>query len=255
MAANVSTFPLSTPINLVIRLSYGSITVNARDGLAEAVVRLTPREPSSDVVDQITAELQGTTLLVSGPHQRGLADLIGRRRPSRDSIDAVIEVPTDTALKISTATADVTVTGRCGGADIMAGVTGINLDTVAGDLRVRYGSGSTRLAEVTGQLECGFGTGELIVGVVRGDVRSRAGSGSAQVGAAHGDVDVALGSGPITIGLPAGVSARVSATSGSGQVRSDLPVEKAQAPGTHPVTVRARTGNGDVRLVRADVAA
>lgn len=273
MTAKVTTFPLTRPIKLEIRLGHGSIRIDARDGLAEAVVRLTPRDSNSDVLDQVSVELQGTTLLVANPRQRGLGDLIGRWRPHRDSIDAVIEIPTDTAVKIATATAEVAVTGRCGPADVAAGASDVAFDTVNGDLRMRYGSAETRIGAVTGSaqlrggtgaarfgevragLDCAFGTGELSAGVVCGGVRARAGSGSVDIGAAHGDVDVALGSGPITIGLPAGLCARVSATSGSGQVRSDFPVENTQARGSQSITVRARTGHGDVRLLRSDVAA
>lgn len=273
MAANRTNIPLTGPINLLVRLGHGSVVVAAREGLAEATVRLTPRNQESDVLDRVTVELQGRTLLVSGPRQGGLADLIGGWRRDRDGIEAVIEVPTGTPLKVATASADITVTGQCGDADLATAATGIRLDTVAGDLRLRCGraesrigmvtgsvqlragNGTAHLGEVGGRLECAFGAGELIADVVRGEMRVRAGSCSARVGTAYGDVDIAFGSGPITIGLPAGVSARVDVTSGSGQVHSDLPIEQAPMPGGHPITVRARTGSGDVRLLRAAAAA
>jgi hypothetical protein len=90
--------------------------------------------------------------------------------------------------------------------------------------------------------------------VVRGAVRSRAGSGSVRVGAAHGDVDLTFGSGPITVGVPEGVAAHVDVTSGSGQVHSELPVEQAPRTSDRSISVRARTGSGEVRLRRADAA-
>ncbi|MGH9101542.1 MAG: hypothetical protein ACRDYD_00930 [Acidimicrobiales bacterium] len=274
MASGTSTFPLSGPMRLLVRLGHGSITVAAQDDLAEAVVRLSPADRQRadrqrDVLDRVTVEMQGSELVVSGPHQGGLGDLLGGWRRSRDRVDAVIEVPTGTPVTITSASDEIRVTGRCGDTDIATNAGRITLDTVAGDLRLRYGHADTRVATVTGSaqiaaaggsahlgavggdLECELGTGELGAEVVRGGVRSRAGRASARLGAVHGDVDVAIGSGPISIGLPAGVAAQVDVATGTGRVCSDLPVEEAPAPAARTITVRARTGAGDVRLSRA----
>jgi hypothetical protein len=269
MASNTTTFPLTGPINLVVRLGYGSITVATHEVLTEAVVRLVPRDHQSDVLDRVTVEMHGQTLLVTGPRQDGLADLIGRWRRDRDEIDAVIEVPTGTAIKISAASEDVTITGRCGDTDLATTAGRISLDTVDGNLRLRYGSANSRIGVVTGSaelgaaggsahfgevggpLECKLGSGELIVDVVRGELRLRAGSGSARIGAVYANADLAFGSGPISIGLPTGVTAQVDITSGTGEVHSDLPVEQAPDPAARAIRVRARTGSGGVRILRA----
>jgi hypothetical protein len=264
-----TTFPLTGPINLLVRLGHGSVTVTARDDLDRALVRLTPRDKRSDILDRITVEMRGPTLAVVAPRQGGLGDLIGGWRKDRDGVDAEIEVPSGTAMKLSTASADVTVSGRSGGADVATGSADIVLDTVDGDLRVRSGSATTRvgmvtgdasvrsgsgdvhLGEVGGSLQSLFGSGDLDVGSVRGTVRSRTGSGDATLGAVWGDVDLVAGSGRVSVGLPAGLNARLDVTSGSGRVRSELPIDDAPAAGGRPITVRARTGSGDVRLFRA----
>jgi hypothetical protein len=266
MASPVTTIPLSTQIDLVVRLGRGSLTVHTREDAAEAIVRLTPRG-QPDALDRFNVELAGHTLSVLGPRQGGLPDLLGGRR--KDSVDVVVEVPHGTALKLTSVDADITVTGRCGRADVATGSATVRLATVDGDLRLRYGSGegsaeavhgsvqvragsgSARFGEVTGGLHCGFGSGSLDASVVRGTLHSRAGSGSVSVGAVHGDVDVASGSGGFTLGVPAGVAARLDVTTGSGQLHSDLPVEQAPATGARSITIRARTGSGDVHLVRA----
>jgi hypothetical protein len=267
MANPVSTFPLSGPIDAVVRLGRGSLTVHTRGDATEAIVRLTPRGTDSDVLEKFSVNLQGHTLSVLGPRQGGLPDLLPGRR--KDSVDVVLEVPTGTALKLTTTDADVVVTGRCGRTDVATGSAAITLGTVDGDLRLRYGSGesrveavrgsvsiragsgSARLGEVTGGLHCGFGSGSLEATVVHGALHSRAGSGAVSVGAVHGDVDVASGSGGFTLGVPAGVAARFDVTTGSGRLRSDLPVDEAPAAGARAITIRARTGSGDVHLVRA----
>jgi hypothetical protein len=269
MASESTTFPLNGPIHLVARLGHGSITIAARDNLAEALVRLVPRDKQSDVLDRVTVELRGATLTVAGPRQGGLADLLGGWRRGHDSIDTMIEIPTGTPLKISSASEDLTVTGSCGDTDIATSAAQITLERVAGDLRLRCGHGDSRIGAVTGSvqfsagsggahfgevrgsLRCKLGSGGLDADVVRGDVSARAGTASARFGAVYGDIDVAFGSGPVQIGLPAGVTARVDITSGTGQVHTDLPVEPTPASGERNITIRARTGAGDIRILRA----
>ena len=271
MTPTVDTFPLGGPIELVMRLGHGTITVTAKDDLTDATVRLQSRGSSGDLLDRFTVEMDGTTLRVAGPRQGGLADVIGGWRRDRWSVDVDVEVPTGTPVTIASASQQIGLEGRFGDTDVATGAARVDVDTVMGDLRLRCARAETRVANVTGSvqlragagtahlvevgggLECGFGTGELVVDVVRGPVRSRAGSGSARVGEVHGDVDLAFGSGPITVGLPAGVSAHVDVVSGSGEVQSDLPIESGPASTGRSITVRARTGSGEVRLLRSAV--
>ena len=102
MASENFTFPLSGPINLLARLGHGSVTVAARDHLAEAVVRLIPRNRQSDVLDRITVKMQGTD---TAGHRTpsGRSGRPHRRMASKpcDSFDTVIEVPAGTLMTIS----------------------------------------------------------------------------------------------------------------------------------------------------------
>lgn len=263
------TFPLNGPINLQARLGHGSITVHAEDDLAEASVTLTALSKGSDIVDRIAVDMSGRTLSIIAPRKGGVFDLPFFGNHGREAVDVVVTVPTRTATKITVFTADVTVRGRIGGADIASGASRIDLDCVDGDLRLRYGSGTCTVAEVTGAVEArsgagsarfgriggsltsGCGSGELEVDAVHGRVRSRSGSGSASLGAVYDDVDLASGSGPVRIGLPAGQRARLDLTTGSGEVDSDLPISSAPLRKGRAITVRARTGSGDIRLFRA----
>jgi hypothetical protein len=264
------TFPLDGPINLHGRIGHGSFTVTEQDGLTEATVTLAPRSKDSDVLKTTAVEMRGNTLAIVAARQGGIFDLgmLGGRR-QREAIDITVAVPSGTAVKISAVTADITVTGRSGSADIASGSSTISLGDIDGDLRLRYGSGTARVGNVSGSVEArsgsgdayfgeiggalsaGCGSGNLEVASVRGAVRSRAGSGAASLGAVYGDVDVARGSGTIAIGLPAGQPARLDVTTGSGRVDSELAIEDAPTSKVSPITVRARTGSGNVRLFRA----
>jgi hypothetical protein len=261
------TFPLDGPINLHARLAYAALTVHAIDGLTEARVEVEPRGDVSDN-ERVSVELAGRTLTISAQRQGGLLDLVsGPRR--RDDVDITVQVPAGTAMRITSFTGAVTVRGRSGGADIATGVASIDLDVVDGDLRLRYGGATARVGEVhgsmtlrsgsgdailgsvTGDLSCGCGRGSLEVDRVGGRVRWRAGSGTARLAAVHDDVDLASGSGSVSIGLPAGVTARLDVTAGSGRVSSELPIESGPSGAGRPITVRARTGSGAIRLFRA----
>lgn len=264
------TIPLTGPISLVVRLGHGEVVVTAHDDLTEARVRLTPRDKSSDVAERTAVELRGGALAVVTPSRGGLTDLLGGWKRDRDALDVAIDVPTGTDLKISTASAPIQVIGRCGSADLFTGSADITADVVGGDLRLRSGSsharigpvtgsvvarsgsGSVTLGAVRGSVQAGFGSGNLSVESCRGVVRSRAGSGDAHIGAAWGDIDFVAGSGQVSVGLPSGVSARLDVTSGSGRVSSELPIEDAPLSSGTTITVRARTGSGDIRLFRAD---
>jgi DUF4097 and DUF4098 domain-containing protein YvlB len=263
------TFPLTGPINLLGRIGRGSFTVTAQDDITEATVTLTARTKGADIVERSVVELRGPTLVVTTPRQGGIFDLtMFGGRGEREAIDVAVTVPSGTAMKISTFTADVTVTGRSGSADIASGSSTIELEHVDGDLRLRYGSGVARVGRVSGSVEArsgsghahfgeiagsltsACGSGDLEVAAVRGRVRTRAGSGGASLGAVYGDVDLASGSGGLTIGLPAGTRARLDVTTGSGRVDSELRVDDAPRGKGKAINVRARTGSGDVRLVR-----
>jgi hypothetical protein len=268
-----SSFPVSRPIDLQVRLGFGSITVHAEDGVTEANVAITPRDPDSDTAARTTVEMRGTTLIVHGPKPRGtvfdIPVFAGRRE--RDGLDVDITVPAGTTMKIANWGADVVVTGRAGASDITSGSTAITLEHVDGDLRLRYGSGPAQIQRVTGSaviragsgtatfgqvggsLEVGCGSGSLEVGTAGGRVRMRTGSGQASIGAAGGDVDFTSGSGGLSVGLRPGQPARLDVVTGAGQLRSELPVEDSPPADTaRAITIKARTGSGDVRIFRAE---
>jgi hypothetical protein len=270
-----SSFPVSRPIDLHVRLGFGTITVHADEGVAEAKVTITARDSSSDAVARTAVEMRDTTLVVHAPKPRGnvfdIPVFAGRRE--RDALDVDITVPAGTPMKIASWGADVVVTGRSGTSDIASGSTAITLEQVDGDLRLRYGSGPAQIQRVSGSvviragsgtatfgqvgesLEVGCGSGSLEVGTAGGRVRMRTGSGHASIGAAGGDVDFASGSGGLSVGLRRGQPARLDVVTGAGQLRSELPIEDNPPANTvRALTIKARTGSGDVRIFRAEPA-
>lgn len=261
-------FPLSGPIQLDVKVGIGSVTVHARDELTEAVVTVTPQQPQSDLAERTKIDMHGSTLVVHAAKLGGVLDVIGRAM-SRAAVDVDVVVPSGTSTKIVSYGADVVVEGRTGNTDIAAGSSRTELDHVDGDLRLRYGSGPARVGRVSGtaEIKSGSGTvrlgdlghrlvmacgsGRLEVDVAHGPVSLRAGSGQADIGIAEADVDLVTGSGGLTVGLRPGQVARLDVTTGSGQLLSDLPIENSAPASGRPITIRARTGSGDVRINRA----
>jgi hypothetical protein len=272
-------FPLSGSIHLDVKVGIGSVTVHARDDLTEAAVTVTPRQgqSESELAKRARIEMHGSTLVVhvaklggvfDAAKFGGVFDLIGGGM-GRAAVDVDVVVPSGTATKIVSYGADVVVDGRSGHLDIAAGSSRTEVDHVDGDLRLRFGSGPARVAQVSGTAEiksgsgtirlgelghrlvmaCGSGT--LQVDLAHGPVSLRAGSGQADIGIAEGDVDLVTGSGGLTVGLRPGQVARLDVTTGNGQLLSDLPVESSAPASSGPITIRARTGNGDVRITRA----
>lgn len=264
-----SRFPLNGPINLDVRVGHGSLTVHAEQGRTEAVVELVPAYPDTDIVERTTVALAGNTLTIATPRRGGVFDLFGSQQDKRDAVEITVYVPSHTAMKLVSFTAPIITTGEGGSADIAAGAATVTLDHVAGELRLRLGSGDSdigvvtgavqlrsgsgnaRIDEVGGDLTSGCGSGTLEVGRVYGRVRSRTGSGTASFDAVYGDVDLASGSGGLTIGLPEGLSAQLQLTTGSGRVASDLPIDDTPAAAAKKIVIRARTGSGDIVLQRA----
>jgi hypothetical protein len=263
-------FPISGPLDLHVRIAHGAVTVETADDLTDASVHIETDKHGADLLGETLVELRGSTLVVHAPRQGGIFDLplFGSWRGGR-GLDIKVVLPPGSDVKIATLDAPIRIPGRVGDADLAFGSAEAAVREVDGDLRLRFGSGTAKavrvggsvqlrsgsgdaqLGEVHGDVNCGCGSGDLQVRVVHGSVRSRCGSGNARLNEVYGDVDVVSGSGALEIGLPSGVAAKLDVHTGSGQVRSELPIEDAPREAKSKITVKARTGSGDVRLFRA----
>lgn len=261
------TFALDAPITLQCRFAVGSLTIEAVDGCHEARVDIRPQHDSSDIESRCTVALRGHTLLIAGPRPSGgLLDLASRHQ-RQDALEIAVRVPADTPIKIGTQSASLTTRGRLGSADITGGSLDARIEAIAGDLRLRYGSGPSQLGAIAGSVsikngngdirlyevgratDIALGSGSAELGTAHGSVRIRTGSGSVTVDRAEADLVMDSGSGDATVGIPAGVTARLDVLTGKGQLSTDMPVSTS-APAGRSTTVRVRTGRGDVSIRR-----
>ena len=266
-------FPISGKVNLRCRFSRGSLVVRAHDHLAEARVAISPRNGDDRVLEYFRVQQSGSTIEIREERERGgtfLENLLGRG--NQDGVDVVVDVPSGADVEVMVQSADITIEGRVGTSNIGSGSSQVELDEVDGDLRVRGGSGDVsvrrvsgsgnlrggsgkvRIGEVGKNINIGLGSGDLAIDAAHGSVRMRSGSGGTVIGLAEADVDVVSGSGAVTIGLRPGQPARLDVLTGSGRLHTEMPVED-RAPSARtarPITVRARTGAGDVTIRRAE---
>jgi hypothetical protein len=260
-------FRLDGPIDLSCRLNAGSLVIHAEPGREVAQVTVEPRDPRADVLSRSTVELRGSQLIVHVPDEGSNFGHNGRR----DEAELTVRVPAGTPMRLAAGSADVTVHGRSGAMDLRTGSSTIVLDEIEGELSARTGSGDLRARLVTGAATCKGGSGDVEIDRVGGDltvtvgsgdlrlgstggtVRLRSGSGTADIGSLSHDADLTSGSGAMTVGLAAGVHARLDVRTGSGEVRTEMPLEHSAGSGP-AIRLRARTGSGDVTVRRAVIA-
>jgi hypothetical protein len=265
-------FPVAGPIALDCRLSSGSVAVQAVAEATEVRVRISPEGASRAPEDRFRVELSDGTLTVHDLRERNGARLDGLFNwNGHDSYRVQLEVPAGSALRAAVHSADLTTTGRLANTDLACGSAAVELDQIEGELRVRTGSGGVsvnrvtgsanfrggsgdlRIGEATADVTVGVGSGSLHLGTAHGPLRLRSGSGDAIVAAVMADVEVTSGSGAVSIGLPAGQPARLDVMTGSGRLRTEMPVEDSPATSAPSITLRARTGSGDITVHRASL--
>ncbi|MEU6644856.1 DUF4097 family beta strand repeat-containing protein [Saccharomonospora sp. NPDC046836] len=284
------TFVAEGPLDLDIDVTVGRIEVQLGEGEVLAEIRHDPSAQApwtegvsnllswvserfggqlgpdfaaspADAVDRSRIELTGNRLVVRGPKPVPLRNV---------PLAVTVHAPEGSHVNVRTGAANVTVTGTAGRVDIGAGSGDVTVEGAEGAATVRTGSGAVKLgpangglhlrtasgdvevAAVAGSATLATASGDLWLGEASGEVLVRTSSGGLSVAeAASGSVEAISGSGDIRIGIRGGVTTEVDLSSGGGEASSELDV--ADTPPEKPIalTVRARTGSGDVVLTKA----
>ncbi|HEU4641783.1 MAG TPA: DUF4097 family beta strand repeat-containing protein [Gemmatimonadaceae bacterium] len=186
----------------------------------------------------------------------------------------------DGDLTVNVNSADITVNGARGRLRLDGGSGNVRVSDVQAELDVDTGSGSVtvtgaksdrvrldtgsggaRVSNVeASRLEIDVGSGSIDASAVRvPDVKLDAGSGSVDVALAGEirNLDIDAGSGNVTVHVPASVGAELSVETGSGGIRTDLPVQATKLErdalvgkiGDGRGRIHIETGSGGVRLL------
>jgi DUF4097 and DUF4098 domain-containing protein YvlB len=266
-------FDTARPVDLFVEIGRGTVAIIATE-TAQTAVTISGRD-----ADQVTVRQDGHHVSVVGPKQRGA--FFG----GDHGLDVRVTLPTDSDLAVRTGSADISVTGTVGNAQLKSGSGDVRFDSATGPLLVETGSGDIRIEEAHGALKIKSGSGDIVVGASDGVVSVSTGSGDVQVGSSGGptvvktgsgdlevgestdDVSMSTGSGnlvvnrahrgrvtvkgasgDVRIGIPVGVPVWTDITTVSGAIRSQLTGAGEPQPGQDHVEVRARTVSGDVML-------
>ena len=266
-------FETHQPVRLLTEIGKGSVKVAATD-TTETRVEITGRD-----AELVEVRQDGDHISVIGPKQRG--GLFG----GDNRLDVAIELPTGSQLSIKTGSADITVTGTVGAAQLKSGSGDVELDTADGPLLVETGSGDIRVEGARAELKAKSGSGDvlvvdaaatLMVSTGSGDVQLwtthapavvKTGSGDVKVGDAGTDITMTTGSGDLVVGtarrgrmtakgasgdvhvgVPAGVPVWTDISTVSGEIRSNLQGAGQPAEGADHVEVRAKVVSGDIVL-------
>jgi lia operon protein LiaG len=183
-------------------------------------------------------------------------------------------------LRLSVASARLTVNGTTGNLVVSAGSGGVDARGATGDeVTIESGSGGVTVTDVSGKrltiqtgsggvagsgltaddLDIGAGSGSIRVDDARAPrAHVNSGSGFIRVGFAAPvrSLDATTGSGGVTVTLPAPVNAEVDIQTGSGGIDSDFPVQVNRMErnqlrgqiGDGSGHIRIRSGSGSVHL-------
>jgi putative adhesin len=146
----------------------------------------------------------------------------------------------------------------------------IEVERIAGHLQLRSGDGSIRARDVSGELDVHTGDGSITLAGKLASVRAHSGDGSVRIQAADGsaasaDWDITTGDGSVTLEIPDGFGAELDAHTGDGGISTrDVTLSNVTGKigrnslrgrlGDGGHTVRVRTGDGSIALIRSSTA-
>ncbi len=211
----------------------GALEVNARpnggirvEGWDGTEIRVQARVTTRARTDRDAEELAREVEVLSAP---GRLSTEGPRTGGRTSwsVSYRIQVPVGTELDLSTTNGGISVTGVRAAVEVRSTNGGIRLEDVEGPVRARTTNGG---------VQAYFSPGAALQ---------------------HG-TDLQTTNGPVSLHLPAGVSARIEASTRNGGITTDFPITVLGRLGRHlsgvlgegGPEIRIRTTNGPVRIRR-----
>ena len=287
---SLSNFNTPSPIAVTLDLYVADVRIVASDR-ADTVVDVRPSDPgrSADIkaaentrveYDEATGALGVTT---RKPRNRFVNF---SKRP--ESIDVVIQLPTDSDLRGEASLGDYRAEGvlgavvlktdfgavrigESGSLNVHTGLGEITVDGAGGPAKVHSGSGEIRIGAVDGAAEVSTSNGTIRIGTVTGPATVKLANGSLSVDRALSDItatnsngEVRIGevvrgkvnattkNGRVDIGIREGSAAWLELNTGVGRVYNELTSSDAPDDGepVDRVEVRAGTKLGDVVVRR-----
>jgi DUF4097 and DUF4098 domain-containing protein YvlB len=231
-----SNFNTPSPIAVTLDLYVADVRFAVSDR-TDTIVEVRPSDPNkaADVkaAENTRVEYDDATRMLSIVSRKPLNRFVNFSSKRPESIDVVIELPTDSDVRGEADLGDFQADGvlgtvmlktdlgavrlaETGPLNLRGGVGGINVEGVSGSAEVHSGSGDIQIGAVDGSADVSTGNGKVRVGVVTGPANIKTTNGSVSVDRALTDITAASSNGEARIGEV--VRGKVSATSKNGSV-------------------------------------
>ena len=233
---SLSNFNTPSPIAVAFDLYVADVRFAVSDR-ADTIVEVSPSDPSkaADVkaAENTRVEYDDATRTLSIVSRKPLNRFVNFSSKRPESIDVVIQLPTDSDVRGEADLGDFQADGvlgtvvfktdfgavhlaETGPLDLRSGFGAITVEGVSGSAEVRTGSGDIRVGAVDGTAEVSNDNGKVRVGVVTGPAIVKCSNGSVSVDRALSDITAESSNGEVRIGEVA--RGKVSATSKNGSV-------------------------------------
>jgi DUF4097 and DUF4098 domain-containing protein YvlB len=231
-----SNFNTPSPIAVALDLYVADVRFAASDR-TDTVVEVQPNDPAkaADIkaAENTRVEYDDATRTLSIVSRKPRNRFVNFSSKRPESIDVVIQLPTDSDVRGEAGLGDFQAEGALGtvvfktdlGAvrlaetgplNLRSGLGQITVEGVSGSAEVHCGSSDIRIGAVDGTADVSTGNGKVRVGVVTGPASIKASNGSVSVDRALSDITASSSNGEVRIGEVA--RGKVSATSKNGAV-------------------------------------
>ncbi|HLI43087.1 MAG TPA: DUF4097 family beta strand repeat-containing protein [Acidimicrobiales bacterium] len=249
------------PIDVHVEVPAGRVDLRPHaEGSGPVLVALDPAHPGSRKAE---AQIAASRVTFAS----GRLDVKVPSRPfARADICCTVDLPAGSSLTVTTASADVTVTGAVGECTVTTASGDLSLPeaagclrftTASGDLRieragaglkVKGASGDVRAGEVSGPIDIALASGDVALHSIGAGARVNTASGDIRVDrASEGELNLRSASGDITVGVAAGVGAYLDVKTVSGEMTCGLPADDA-ASGDARLRITCSTVSGDISI-------
>ena len=289
---SLSNFSTPSPIAVALDLYVADVRF-AASGRTDTIVEVRPSDPdkAADIKAAENTRVEyddaARTLSIVSRKPRNRFVNFSSKRP--ESIDVVIQLPTDSDVRGEAGLGDFQADGALGAVELKTdlgairfsetgplnvrnGVGAITVEGVSGTAKVHASSGDIRIGAVDGTAEVSSSNGKVRVGVVTGpatikvsngsvsvdralsDITAESSNGEVRIGeVARGTVSATSKNGGVEVGIREGSAAWLELNTGVGRVYNELATSDAPEAGepVNRVEVHASTKLGDVTIRRA----
>ena len=289
---SVSSFNTPSPIAVTLDLYVADVRFAVSDR-TDTSVEVRPSNPGKgadiQAAENTRVEYDDATRTLSIVSRKPRNRFVNFSSKRTESIDVVIQLPTDSDVRGEAGIGDFQADGALGAVtlktdlgavrlaetgplNVRSGLGEITVEGVSGSAEVHCGSSDIRIGAVDGTADVSTSNGKVRVGVVTGPANFKAANGSVSVDRALSDLtatssngqvrvgEVARGkvsatskNGAVEVGIREGSAAWLELNTGLGRVYNELNSTDAPEAGepVDRVEVHASTKLGDVTIRRA----